>query len=105
MNRRTVYLLFCIAGTILPYSQFVPWVVEHGVNAQLFFESLFVNRISAFFATDVLVSAAVVFVFVAFERRQLGTMWWLPVVAVMFVGVSLGLPLLLYLREGMATRS
>src|SRR5262245_31117647 len=103
MNRRTVYLSLCIVGTILPYWQFVPWIIEHGLNAQLFFENLFANRISVFFATDVFVSAAVVFAFVAFEWRQLGTRWWVPVMAVMIVGVSLGLPLLLYLREGKAT--
>jgi len=81
-ERKHVHLLLCLAGTIL------------------FFNQLFVNRISAFFGTDVFVSAAVVFVFVSFERVHLGNKWWLPVVAVLVVGVSLGLPLLLYLREG-----
>ncbi|MBV8818069.1 MAG: DUF2834 domain-containing protein, partial [Acidobacteriaceae bacterium] len=33
------------------------------------------------------------------ERKVLGGRVWLPVVAVFCVGVSLGLPLLLYLRE------
>jgi uncharacterized protein DUF2834 len=50
------------------------------------------------FALDVLVSALVVFVFAYNERRSL-RLWWLPMVAVLAVGVSLGLPLLLYLRE------
>jgi hypothetical protein len=99
MNRKTVYLLFCIAGTILPYWQFVPWLTEHGFDSALFLENLFANRISAFFATDVFVSAAVVVVFIAFERSRLGMKWWLPVVAILTVGVSLALPLLLYLRE------
>jgi hypothetical protein len=78
----------------------VPWVAEHGLNLPLFFESLFANRISAFFATDVFVSALVVFVFIAFERHRLGSKWWIPAVGVLTVGVSLGLPLLLLLREG-----
>ena len=43
--------------------------------------------------------AVVVFVFIAAERRRLGSYWWLPVGAVLTVGVSLGLPLLLYLLE------
>jgi hypothetical protein len=77
----------------------VPWLSEHGLDIPLFFNQLFANRISAFFGTDVFASAAVVFVFVAFERASLGSKWWLPVVTVLVVGVSLGLPLLLYLRE------
>jgi hypothetical protein len=99
MNRKSMYLALCLAGTILPYTQFVPWLFEHGLDVPLFFNDIFANRISAFFATDVLVSAVVLFVFIAFERRRLGSKLWLPAVAVLIVGVSLGLPLLLYLRE------
>ncbi len=47
---QTTYLILCILGAILPYSQFVPFLLEHGLNLQLFFEQLFVNRISSFFA-------------------------------------------------------
>jgi len=99
MQRKSVYLLLCVAGVILPYWQFVPWVLENGLDTSLLLNQLFANRISAFFATDVIVSAIVVFIFVAFERSRLGNKWWLPVIAVLTVGVSLGLPLALYLRE------
>jgi hypothetical protein len=94
-----VYLLLCIVGVVLPYWQFVPWVIENGLNLRLMFEQLFANRISAFFGMDVLVSAVVVCVFSRMERAVLGWRRWLPVLAVLTVGVSLGLPLLLYLRE------
>src|SRR5260370_24389816 len=102
MQRKTVYLLLCVAGAVLPYWQFVPWVLENGLDISLLLNQLFANRASAFFATDVIVSAVVVFVFVGFERSRLGNKWWLPLVAVLTVGVSLGLPLSLYLREGRA---
>ena len=104
MTRKRIYILLCFAGAILPYWQFIPWLSQNGLNVSLLFDQLFANRISAFFATDVFVSAAVVFVFIAFERSRLGAKWWLPAVAVLTVGVSLGLPLLLYLREGSASR-
>jgi hypothetical protein len=104
MNRKAIYFALCVAGTIIPYWQFVPWIAEHGLNPALFFENLFANRISAFFATDVFVSAAAVFALVGFERNRLSGKWWLPVAAVLTVGVSLGLPLLLYLREGNTLR-
>ena len=100
MQRKSVYLLLCVAGAVLPYWQFVPWVVENGLNTSLLLDQLFANRASAFFASDVIVSAVVVFAFIGFERSRLGNKWWLPVLAVLTVGVSLGLPLALYLREG-----
>jgi TRAP-type uncharacterized transport system fused permease subunit len=102
MQRKSVYLLLCVAGAVLPYWQFVPWVLEHGLDVSLLLKQLFSNRVSAFFATDVIVSSVVVFVFVRFERTRLGNKWWLPLVAVLTVGVSLGLPLALYLREDRA---
>ncbi len=61
---------------------------------------MFANRISAFFVCDVLVSAAVLVAFMAIERRRLPVRaWWLAVLALLTVGVSLALPLFLYLRE------
>jgi len=100
MKPKTVYLAFCFVGALLPYWQFVPWVMQHGMNLALFVRELFVNRISAFFGMDVLVSAVVLIVFMRLESARLNIRRrWLPVLAVLTVGVSLGLPLFLYLRE------
>jgi hypothetical protein len=97
---RTVYLLLCIAGTLLPYWQLAPFLLDHGLDLRLLVEQLFANRISAFFALDVVVSAFAVFMLVAVEgRRAAMRRLWLPVAATLLVGVSLGLPLFLYLRE------
>ena len=100
MKLRHFYLLLCVLGIALPYSQLVPWIFEHGFNLALFVRELFANRIGAFFGTDVLVSAIGLIVFVQIEGRRLriGGMW-MPVIATLLVGVSLGLPLFLYLRE------
>jgi hypothetical protein len=57
MRPRHVYLVLCVVGFLLPYSQFVPWLLEHGLNLSLFCRELFANRIGAFFGMDVLVSA------------------------------------------------
>jgi len=100
MNLRYLYLLFCILGLVLPYSQFVPWVLDHGLNGSLFLHELFANRISAFFGMDVIVSSIVVVSFASSEGARLGMRnIWLPIIAVCLVGVSLGLPLFLYLRQ------
>src|SRR5271155_818725 len=100
MNRKFLYLVLCILGLVLPYSQFVPWVIEHGLNMRLFVQQLFANRIGGFFGLDVLVSAVALIGFVRTEGTRLKMpSLWLPVVSVLLVGVSLGLPLFLYLRE------
>ena len=101
MKLRYLYLVLALIGLILPYSQFLPWIMEHhAMNIPLFIHDLFANQISAFFAMDVIVSAIVLIVFILDESRCLGMRTlWLPVIATLLVGVSLGLPLFLYLRQ------
>jgi hypothetical protein len=95
-----LYLALCIVGAIVPYSQFIPWIAAHGFDLRLLVEQLFANRISAFFAVDVILSAIVLVVFASTDGRRLGIKhWWLPVLATLLVGVSFGLPLFLYMRE------
>jgi hypothetical protein len=97
---KTLYLILCIVGVVLPYWQFLPWLATNGTNFPLFFHQLFANRVSAFFGIDVVVSAVALMIFVRAERLQLSAAArWLPLIAVLTVGVSLALPLFLYLRE------
>lgn len=100
MKLKTLYLLLCVLGAALPYWQFVPWVAANGLHAPLLVRELFANRISAFFGIDVLVSSLVLLVFMKVEGTRLGIRRrWLPVLALVTVGVSLALPLFLYMRE------
>ncbi len=106
MKRRHRYLALAILGILLPYWQFVPWLFEHGLDLSLFFRELFANRIGAFFAMDVLVSAIVLIIFVQVEGRRLGIRGlWVPMVGTLLVGVSFGLPLFLCLRQIQLNRS
>jgi hypothetical protein len=94
------YLCLCVLGVVVPYSQFIPWLSQHGLDMDLFMRELFATRIGAFFAFDVVVSALALFVFVFGERKTARVRHvWLPVVATLVVGVSLGLPLFLYMRQ------
>ena len=97
---RHVYVVCCIVGTVMPYWQFMPWLLEHGPSLSLFVRELFANRIGGFFGLDVVISAIVLCIFVGNEGRRLRIPHrWVPVVAVLLIGVSLGLPLFLYMRE------
>lgn len=95
-----LYLLLCIAGTLLPLSQFGPWLLDHGLAFPLLVEQAFATPIAGFAWMDVLVSAIVVLVFVVVEGRRLQMRFlWLPFLAMFTVGVSLALPLFLLMRE------
>ena len=61
---------------------------------------LFSTRIGAFFGLDVIVSAVVVLVLIWDEwRRRRLRYAMLPVLATLLIGVSAGLPLLLFMRR------
>ena len=95
-----LYLILCVLGTVLPCSQLFPFLVRHGFNVPLLIEQLFANRISGFFGLDVIVSSVVLWIFVLTEgRRQQMKHLWIYLACNLTVGVSLGLPLFLYMRE------
>ncbi|KYC43527.1 hypothetical protein WA1_10720 [Scytonema hofmannii PCC 7110] len=97
---KTAYFILCVLGTILPLSQFVPFLLENGLDLRLFLEQLFANRISAFFAMDMFVSAIILLVFVFQEGSRLKMKnLWIYVASTLLVGVSLGLPLFLLIRQ------
>jgi hypothetical protein len=97
---RIVYLILCVLGTILPYSALFLFLLEHGLDIPLVLDQLSENYISIFGWLDVIVSAIVVIVFAFAEGQRLKMpYWWVPIIATFTVGVSLGLPLFLYLRE------
>ena len=100
MKRKTIYLILCVLGAAIPYANFLPWLLHNGLNLRLFFREMTVNEIASFFVLDVVMSAVVVIAFLLLEnaRVTIRNRWLVPV-ALLTVGVSLGLPLFLYLRE------
>ena len=100
MKPKILYLILCVVGTLLPYSQLVPFLWEHGLDLRLIFEQLFSNKIGGFFGLDVIVTSVVLWVLVFVDGRRAGMKHlWAPIAASLTVGVSLGLPLFLYMRE------
>ena len=96
MKPKTLYLALCVAGTVLPYSLFIPFLLEHGLDFRRIVQEMFANRISGSFALDVIVSSIAFWVFVFFEgKRARVPNLWVPIAANVVVGLSLGLPLFL----------
>jgi len=105
VKAKTAYLWLGVLGTVLPYSQLIPFIRENGLAIRLLVQQLFSTPAGAFFGLDVIVSAVVLWVFATVEGRRTGMRHlWAPVVATLTVGVSLGLPLFLYMREARIER-
>jgi hypothetical protein len=100
MERKHIFLALAILGIILPYSQFISYMLDGGLDVIVMLELLFSNRISSFIAMDLFVSA-IVFLFFVFDeskRLELGDLW-IPLAGTFLVGMSFGFPIFLYLRE------
>lgn len=94
------YGVCCLLGLILPLTQLLPWLIEQGLNIPLFIKQAAQLRIGAFAWLDVIVSAIALTGFIVYEGARIKMKRvWLPVAATFMVGVSLGLPLFLLLRE------
>lgn len=70
MKAKHLYLVLCLLGTVLPYSQFIRFLRDHGLDLRLFLQQLFSNPVGGFFGWDVIVSTLVLWAFAFFERRR-----------------------------------
>lgn len=105
MSMKRLYLLMAVAGTIVPWLFFASYFRSHGVNISHFASSLFVNGASAGFSADVMISILAFWIWSYVDSRELRIHnWWLVLPAGSFVGLSLALPLYLYIRENRTER-
>lgn len=106
MNQQRALLGLAALGFVLPYSQFVAWLIQHGPDPARMVADLFANGMSRFFAADVFVSAAVLLLFMHYDGRDRPVRGaWTATAGTLLVGVSFGLPLYLWLRERSARSS
>lgn len=95
------YGVMCVLGTVIPYGALVAWGIENGgLDGAAMLAEIAQSRMSQFAWADVLVSAVVLITFIRREGRRASVSGlWLPIVGTCAVGVSLGLPLFLLMRE------
>jgi hypothetical protein len=99
MRLKHGYLALCFLGGLLPLRHIVLFFNEHGFDTAEFIRQIYATRIGAFFTADVTASLVVLIVFVIAEgRRAKMPRYWTSFLGLV-IGVSLALPLFLYLRE------
>lgn len=99
MNPKRFYLAAGVLGTLVPWAFFANFFVENGIDVQGFIVGLFTNGAAGGFAADVTISIAVFWVWAYSDAKQNNiNNWWLILPAGCFAGLSLALPLYLYLR-------
>lgn len=97
---RILWLILCVAGVVLPFRYFWPWLQANDFDLGAMVEAWHANDASSGLVWDLTVAAATLTVWIVWEsatRRD-----WLGLVAIpatFLVGVSLGLPLYLFLRS------
>jgi hypothetical protein len=91
--------MMCLVGTVLPLAVFLPWLREHGLDLALLFQQATATPVAAFAWLDVLLSAAVVLLLAGLRIAEGRRGYWGVVFGTCLVGVSLGLPLYLYLSS------
>ncbi len=105
-NSRSFYLVMMLVGTIAPWYFFSGYIGANGVDLIGFFGSMYVNGAAGGAVTDLFVSAAVFWVWSYGDARRVGVAnWWFVLPATLAVGLSLALPMYLWMRAGVATES
>jgi hypothetical protein len=100
MKPRNLYLILCVAGAAVPLFQVLTFLRQHGMDFRLLLDQLLSAWFIGLFRIEFIVSFAALSALVYFEgRRARMIRLWVPVAATLAVGVSLGLPLFLYMRE------
>lgn len=100
MSAKSFYLAMAIVGTVVPWLFFGSFFSAHGPDVLLFLQSLFVNGAAGGFSADVLITILIFWVWSWRDAAKYNVArWWLVLPASCFVGLSLALPLYLYLRE------
>ncbi|MET1414581.1 DUF2834 domain-containing protein [Roseibium sp. HPY-6] len=97
---KSFYFTLAVVGTLIPWIFFGAFFAENGLNLTLLVMRMFATKPAAGIAVDLLISCAVFWVWSWRDARANGVNgWWLTIPAILLVGLSLGLPLYLWLRE------
>ena len=69
---KAVYILLCVAGTALVYSQIIPWYNENGMDIVGLIRDAGATHVSAIGWLDTVATAVTIIVFILVESRRIG---------------------------------
>jgi hypothetical protein len=96
---RLILLAFCVWGAIHPMYWFVTYMTATGTGLSGLIDAWYVNASTTGLVWDLTISALALTVWVVFDSVARRDGWGLVAIPATFgVGVSLGLPLYLFLR-------
>jgi hypothetical protein len=98
---KRVYIVLAVLGFVLPHFFLLRFLVANGLDFALFFNQIYADSISTFFAVDLAITA-VALILIVFRESQRHQMkgWWAHAIATLLVGPSFSFPLFLYDRAG-----
>lgn len=96
---RVIYLIAAVLGTLIPWAFFGAFIASEGLNLTRFIEQLFANNPASGFTADILISSFVFWLWAWYDATQRDIKrWWIIIPANLLVGLSLALPLYLFMR-------
>ena len=100
MTLKQVYLILAIIGTVVPWAFFGSFFIANGPDLFAFARGLFANGAAGGFASDIMISILIFWVWSYYDAREHAVrLWWTVLPTGCCVGLSLALPWYLYLRE------
>lgn len=97
---KLLYGFLALIGLVLPFTQLITWIIDNGLDVNLFIQQAMENKISIFAWLDVIITVVVIIIMVINDGRKYKISFlWIPIVGSLTVGASLGLPLFLLMRE------
>lgn len=94
---QAVYLALTVLGFVVPYYHFADFVAVHGLDPVELGRQWTATSGTLMLSWDLTVAGVALLVWIVHQRARVG-LWWLAALGT-FLGVSVGLPLWLYLRE------
>lgn len=97
---KCLYLFLAFLGIILPYSQFIPWTMDNGMDLVKMGQAMFVNQIAAGITLDALLTAVVLIIYILIQQKKNHLKYfWVPIMGSFVFGLAFAFPFYLYLRE------
>lgn len=94
------YFFMAVAGGVVPWVFFGSWFYQNGFSPAAFLFAVFQNEAAGAFALDVVISSVVFLVWSFLDAKQDGVKGWFWVLPANFlVGLSLALPVYLFIKE------